>query len=852
MKEFLFVILFVLLSIRSPAQRKESALQADFDTRVFYQGLRFKELVEKGPELNKLIAQYKVTRRDTTAVLLLLQIDHYYLAKLSSTDRILDSALLLSKQAAQLARELQFSKGYDEAVFMMAWAYILKNDFSSAIALMNTTQGEVKARILIRLGESYLFRLGELPANLDTCYTFINAALDVSNNLKNSSARFSTMRLMGKYYFARGNIFKGKECFLKVIGELHAQKDTLAEAFWWNELGIYTPDVDSTYQDRIYSLEQSLALYRTARFKSEQAAILKDIAEVHESHGRYDLAERYAMEALNIKKSLGIKKLFLYYHRLGVIYTELGNYDKALYYEIATQKNAETFQEVNMEGIIWFQLGQIYQLVGETSKSIRFYKLAMDKLVDKRDMYIYFAAAEIVKGLLKQGEEQEALDFLNEFLKQNKPVRLSNQEIAASAKGDCYDALGKYEHAENEYLKMIALDKQMFQHSSRQMYTLENALVGAAAYFKIGRFYYQRGRFSAARPYLEQALAFEKHSASRSQQQDIHYILFKVDSAEADYLSAIRHFQIHKSLNDSMFNERKSKQIAELQIKYDTEKKELDLEASRARERLQIQQLDRVTTIRNFTYVLVAVLVGFLGLVYSRYRLKQKNNKQLQEQQAEINLKNVELRQLVNEKEWLVKEIHHRVKNNFQVVVGLLETQAGYLKNDVALKAMEDSRHRIQVMSMIHQKLYQSENMSAINVGDYIHDLVDYLRSSFKTTSIRFIIQVDSITLSVSESLPIGLIINEVITNSIKYAFGKEREGLITVSLRRVSQHELVLSISDNGVGLPSGFNFRKTNSMGMNLLKGLADDIEGNFVLENNNGVRYEITFRHDTETSD
>ena len=852
MRQLLLVTMLGLLAVRAPAQPNESARKSDFDTRIFYGGLRFKELVEKGQDLKNLISKYERNKQDTTAVLLLLQIDHFYLARLSLNNHNLDSALLLSKQAAELARSLQYKTGLNEAVCMMASAYILKKDFRSAIALMNTTEGEVKVRILVRLGEEYLFRLGELPANLDTCYTFIQAAIDVSNKLKNSSPRFSTLRLMGKYYFARGNISKGKDSFMKIIDELHIAQDTLAEAFWWNELGLYTPDNDSTYQDRIHSLEQALALYRATKFNSEQAEILKDIAEVYEVHGRYNLAERYALDALNIKKSFGTKKLYTFYHRLAIIYTELGNYEKALYYEIATQKNAELFGEVNMEGIIWFQLGQIYQLVGETAKSMQFYKLAMDKLIDKRDMYIYFAAAEVVKGFLKQKKEQEALDFLTEFLKTNNPVRLSNKEIVASAKGDCYAALGKYAKAENEYLKMIELDKEMFRHSGRQMYSLENALVGAAAYFKIGHFYYQTGRFSAARPYLEQALNFKKYSASRSQQKDIHYILFQVDSAEAKYNSAIKHFRIHKSLNDSIFNARKSKQIAELQIKYDTDKKELELEAFRSRERLQMQRLGRATTVRNFTYVLVAVLVGFLGLGYSRYRLKQKSNKQLQAQQNEINLKNIALQQLVNEKEWLVKEIHHRVKNNFQVVVGLLETQAGYLKNGDTLRAMQDSRHRIQAMAMIHQKLYQTENMSAINVADYVYELVDYLRSSFETKMISFIVEVEPITLSVSESLPIGLILNEVITNSIKYAFGKEAEGTITVSLRRASHHELVLSIADNGVGLPPGFNFKKSNSMGINLLKGLVEDIDGNFVVENYNGVRYEITFHHECEMAD
>src|SRR5262249_52004288 len=138
------------------------------------------------------------------------------------------------------------------------------------------------------------------------------------------------------------------------------------------------------------------------------------------------------------------------------------------------------------------------------------------------------------------------------------------------------------------------------------------------------------------------------------------------------------------------------------------------------------------------------------------------------------------------EKEWLVKEMHHRVKNNFHIVVGLLGTQSQYLKTEEAIEAMAESQNRVQAMSLIHQKLYQSENMSAINMVEYVHDLIGYLRHSFNVRqNIIFRIEVDPIELDISHSVPLGLIINEAVTNSIKYAFPDSKEGVITVSLTR-------------------------------------------------------------------
>src|SRR4029079_13910609 len=125
-------------------------------------------------------------------------------------------------------------------------------------------------------------------------------------------------------------------------------------------------------------------------------------------------------------------------------------------------------------------------------------------------------------------------------------------------------------------------------------------------------------------------------------------------------------------------------------------------------------------------------------------------------QQNQIEKKNDSLQNLVAEKEWLVREIHHRVKNNFHIVMGLLRTQAAYLQGEEAIQAVTESSQGIQAMSLVHQKLYQSENLSAINMVDYIHELIDYLKDSFHTgNTIRFNLQIDPVTFTVSYCVPV-------------------------------------------------------------------------------------------------
>ncbi|MEO8765531.1 MAG: sensor histidine kinase [Ginsengibacter sp.] len=230
-------------------------------------------------------------------------------------------------------------------------------------------------------------------------------------------------------------------------------------------------------------------------------------------------------------------------------------------------------------------------------------------------------------------------------------------------------------------------------------------------------------------------------------------------------------------------------------------------------------------------------------MLYRQYGLKQKSNNV-------ISHKNEQLQHFLTEKEWLIKEIHHRVKNNFQTVMGLLGTQSAYLRNEEAINAIQDSQHRIQSMSLIHQRLYQTENLSAINMTDYIHELVDSLNDSFNTHSyIRFNLEIEPIELDLAHCIPLGLILNEAITNSFKYAFPENKKGTIAISFRHSSENHLVLTISDNGIGLPSGFTALRSESMGMNLMRGLSEEIGSKFTIVTESGTQISVSFFYDPE---
>ncbi len=202
------------------------------------------------------------------------------------------------------------------------------------------------------------------------------------------------------------------------------------------------------------------------------------------------------------------------------------------------------------------------------------------------------------------------------------------------------------------------------------------------------------------------------------------------------------------------------------------------------------------------------------------------------------------LKTSLHEKEVLLKEVHHRVKNNLQVISSLISLQAEELKDPQARAAFRESRQRVRSMALIHENLYQSQNLASIRIRDYIETVTKELRRSFRADGVTFSLDVEAIHLGIDAAVPCGLIINELLTNALKHAFPGHRPGNISVLLHRVSPKSLRLVVEDNGIGFPEGVDFRSLTSMGMTLVISLAQQIEGTLAMERNAGTRFTIDF--------
>ncbi|MGA3169602.1 MAG: PAS domain S-box protein [Chthoniobacteraceae bacterium] len=201
----------------------------------------------------------------------------------------------------------------------------------------------------------------------------------------------------------------------------------------------------------------------------------------------------------------------------------------------------------------------------------------------------------------------------------------------------------------------------------------------------------------------------------------------------------------------------------------------------------------------------------------------------------------------LEEKEVLLKEIHHRVKNNLQIVSSLLQLQASYIKDPDALNIFEESRDRIKSMALIHEQLYQSNDLAQIDFPEYMRSLLNMVLSANRTKGIHVEtrLHIDPVSLDLDTAIPVGLITNELVTNSLKYAFAGRNMGEIGVRLTKSDTGDFVLMVSDNGVGLPAKFNFDKATSLGLRLVRILTKQMRARLEISNGMGTEFRIYFR-------
>ncbi|HTD42011.1 MAG TPA: histidine kinase dimerization/phosphoacceptor domain -containing protein [Mucilaginibacter sp.] len=718
-----------------------------------------------------------------------------------------------------------------------------KRTVDSLNRIINDNSNSPESRVLscVRQGQFYINKPGEDPKDIDSASVYLKQGQQLSK-------AFNLHTTDGELLFLASLISKEKG-----LHDDASRLNSLALTFLEKKPGDYflgcallekgdflNTDDDRQLNEKIVLLKEATTCFAGARYVRIRAGVWKSLGDLYglrkEATGNIALALDAYQRSMDCYFSYGYKNVQDIYIELADIYTIMGDDQQGLRYCLMAVQTAERARDSSMTMCqIYNNTALIYLELSDNPNAKKYFVEAMnmaERLNNKDGIFSIGASLYYVYMHDKEyNKTKHLIDKIHSRFPEKDP---QNQYFSNTFYLRYYTTI-KDPTSGNKYcLQLIKLIGSASPAILR--YT------GREAYSAISEYYAMARDFNNAYKYWGKSyvitLQYNNAPANKSYLLYSHY---KIDTASHNLASAILFLERYTTERDSIYTTSKAAQEANLKVVYDTKKKEDELADSRQKiqiltqnEQLQRANLKQAVLIRNITIAFTIIVIIVSALLYRMVILHKKAIRKIAKT-------NSLLEKLVSEKEWLLREIHHRVKNNLHTVICLLESQAAYLEKD-ALKAIDDSRHRIYAMSLIHQKLYENEDVKTIDINDFVTALVHYLQDIYDLNhNITFRLEIAPVLIDTSIAIPIGLIINEAVTNSIKYAFTKNDGGQITIKLAE-EREKIVVIVADNGLGIDLEVLNKPNSSMGLRLIRGLCGDIGGKVLFNNKGGTEIRL----------
>lgn len=542
------------------------------------------------------------------------------------------------------------------------------------------------------------------------------------------------------------------------------------------------------------------------RMQVSQGAILLRMEEL-------DQAESVLRSAL---QKIPEVETWLLLTNLGYVYERRGDLSKAFEFATKTLQLGEKYQDKKAMAMAYSDISNLFWKQGKYEMGVEYGQKSIALFEERgiKELDYDFTLHVLGNNLMGLNEFEKALPYFQRSTEIGKQYgfynNLSDSYIALTA---LYSRMGDFENAEKsgkEALKYAEL--------------LQNDFMVIRSLHSLGRLKNQKGDFDSAIIYLERSIRTATEDFG-----DMYYLgliyqdlsmAFEGANRISESLSA---FKKYNELNQIVFNAEADQRIARLQTEMDVNQKESTIS-------LQTEKLKRQEIIQIFTLLMTGLMVFFLFTLYRVFIRRKKYSLLLEKQNKE--------------KEFLLKEIHHRVKNNLETISSLLSLQTAQVESEELREIMREIQNRVQSMGIIHQNLYQGENLEAIEMKNYFENLGGFIIDSFDASDrISLECNMGLFELNVDRAIPIGLIVNEIMTNSLKYAFPDNRKGKIRVSLREENAH-LYLSIADDGVGMENNTQIKGTG-FGTQLVRLLTQQLDGKMTLITQKGTEVFFEFQ-------
>jgi two-component sensor histidine kinase len=639
------------------------------------------------------------------------------------------------------------------------------------------------------------FRVYILPGLLVLCLSSfaqdgkIDSLLKVADTTHTDTIRLDAWQELGTCYM-ESDPAMGIQ-YGKLMLELSKNiNDSLRIAFAYQILGVcydYKNDLDSC----LYFLAKADAVHIATNRPDRRAHIFSDVALAYYLRGNYELSLRNHLQALELRRKAGNKNhISKSLNNLGLLYKQRKDYATAVkYYRESIELKEELKDERGLVNT-YMNLGSMYQSLKQHDSAYAYAKKCHDLALKlELDQDVSGAMSNMAEALITMNRLSEA-------------ERLDKEAKSIAEKSSCHNCLFTiYKGLGNIHLRRNEPEKalQLFKIGLELATQYNRPQIKYAYYSDLADCYRKLNNFSLAFVYLD--------SASKQ--------------------------------SEKLLNEENLRQINEMTAVYQTTEKEKQIEKLNAEKVVTLAEARRRAQERNY-FIISSIL--FLGLALAAYKAYAANKKK----KELLNRQNLLIERSLREKEILLKEIHHRVKNNLQLVSSLLSLQTDYIKDEHALDAVKESRNRVHSMALIHQNLYQEDDLTGIQVDEYIGKLCDNLFNSYniRPGRISLLRHIQPMHLDVEIVVPLGLMLNELITNCLKYAF-PNGVGVIKIILE-ANNGSLKICVFDNGVGLPPDINITESGTFGFKMIHAFIQKMKGDIKIYSEDGTKVELIVRN------
>jgi len=505
------------------------------------------------------------------------------------------------------------------------------------------------------------------------------------------------------------------------------------------------------------------------------------------------------------------------YYGLGAAYRQKGDFNQSL---VFYQKAADVYQSQPNNQLA---LAYAYHEIGILSGKVDLLESSLQYLNKALLLFEQYQDTEQIanayNSLAAVYERKQLYDSAEGFFLESLEIR--NNFLAGEGAGYIYNNLGMlyqetndYGKAERYFLKSIAFKND--RNDLRGLIKSNNEL---------GNLYLKLKQPDKAKPYLDFSLLKAESIDSKKDVYDAYLYLSDYYNQKEDYKKALEYSDLYISISDELYSLEAQTSTVANQLDFELRNSKKESERSKAIADNALKELGRQEQLSIVTLLVAFLLVVLLGFIYRSYLIKKRANQRIQT---------------------LMRELHHRVKNNLQIISDLLSLQSERLPDELARKAVKAGEDRVRAMALIHKDLYHEDGLKEVNMFSYLEKLTLNLVASYgyddKQVKVNF--TVNDLEIDVDKAIPIGVIANELISNSFKYAFPDHPNPKLQVSLLTRSNDELELMICDNGIGLGPNTSVKDATSFGLKLVHMLTKQLKGKLTVLNENGLKYTLSF--------